>query len=97
MKDRNIICKFYQWHGQCEKGKKADLTGYCTHCSLYEKTLINQMSSYFIMQSDENKQKVEQLMENYPDLWLNEAMCELGLNKSDFTDTDYKYLTQTYR
>ena len=24
MKDRNIICKFYQWHGQCEKGKKAD-------------------------------------------------------------------------
>ena len=37
MKDRNIICKFYQWHGQCEKGKKADLTGYCTHCGLYEK------------------------------------------------------------
>lgn len=67
------------------------------HITRFDSPLINQMSSYFIMQSDENKQKVEQLMENYPDLWLNEAMCKLGLNKSDFTDIDYKYLTQTYR
>lgn len=39
MKDRNIICKFYERHGQCKKGKEADLSGYCVHCGLYEKKL----------------------------------------------------------
>ena len=37
MKDRNIICEHYIRHGECTKGKDADLYKVCQHCALYSK------------------------------------------------------------
>lgn len=36
MKDRVIICKYYTAHGECLKGKRANLSNVCQHCSKYE-------------------------------------------------------------
>lgn len=39
MKDRVIICKYYQWKGKCTKRKDgmADMNGYCQKCRAYVK------------------------------------------------------------
>ena len=35
-KDRITPCKFYICEGECEKGRKSELSGYCNHCKLYK-------------------------------------------------------------
>ena len=57
--------------------------------------LMTQALSYMIMQSNENKTKVEYLIDN--GMSFEDALNELGLNKSDFTDNDYKYLVDKTR
>ena len=57
--------------------------------------LIIQALSYMIMQSDENRTKVEYLIDN--GMSFEDALNELGLDKSDFTDNDYKYLVDKTR
>lgn len=32
---RETPCKFYIAHLQCQKGRKAEHTGYCQHCGKY--------------------------------------------------------------
>ena len=50
--------------------------------------LMTQALSYMIMQSDENRTKTEYLIDN--GMCFEDALNELGLDKSDFTDNDYK-------
>lgn len=50
---------------------------------------------YMIMQSDENRMKIEYLIDN--GMCFEDALNKLGLNKSDFTDNDYKYLVDKTR
>ena len=57
--------------------------------------LMTQALSYMIMQSDENRTKVEYLIDN--GISFEDALNELGLDKSDFTDNDYKYLVDKTR
>lgn len=35
-KDRIEPCKYYECFGQCNKGREADLHGYCQRCDKYE-------------------------------------------------------------
>ena len=51
---------------------------------------INQISNYYIMQSDENRQKIEYLIKL--GMTLEDALAETNLDRSDFTDLDYQYL-----
>ena len=39
MKDRVIVCRYYEYHGKCKKRKDgmADLNGYCQKCRAYLK------------------------------------------------------------
>ena len=57
--------------------------------------LMTQTLSYMIMQSDENRTKTEYLIDN--GMCFEDALNELGLDKSDFTDNDYKYLVDKMR
>ena len=57
--------------------------------------LITQALSYMIMQSNENKTKVEYLIDN--GMSFGDALNKLGLDKSDFTDNDYEYLVDKTR
>ena len=57
--------------------------------------LMTQALSYMIMQSDENRTKTEYLVDN--GMCFEDALNELGLDKSDFTDNDYKYLVDKTR
>ena len=57
--------------------------------------LMTQVLSYMIMQSDENRTKTEYLIDN--GMCFEDALNELGLDKSDFTDNDYKYLVDKTR
>ena len=57
--------------------------------------LMTQALSYMIMQSDENRTKIEYLINN--GMSFEDALNELGLDKSDFTDNDYKYLVDKTR
>ena len=57
--------------------------------------LMTQALNYMIMQSDENRTKTEYLIDN--GMCFEDALNELGLNKSDFTDNDYKYLVDKTR
>ena len=57
--------------------------------------LMTQALSYMIMQSDENRTKTEYLIDN--GMCFEDALNELGLDKSDFTDNDYKYLVDKTR
>ena len=57
--------------------------------------LMTQALSYMIMQSDENRTKTEYLIDN--GTCFEDALNELGLDKSDFTDNDYKYLVDKTR
>ena len=129
MKDRNIICEHYIRHGECSKGKEADLYKVCQHCALYSKKigakphrtdnrrrkldkiqrkerwrlamlfnfnndLINQAATYYVMQSEENADKVKRLYKNrvYEGLVPEEALPillkELNLQYSDITTSD---------
>ena len=56
---------------------------------------MTQALSYMIMQSDENRTKTEYLIDN--GMSFEDALNELGLDKSDFTDNDYKYLVDKTR
>ena len=57
--------------------------------------LMTQALSYMIMQSNENRTKTEYLIDN--GMCFEDALNELGLDKSDFTDNDYKYLVDKTR
>lgn len=57
--------------------------------------LMTQALNYMIMQSDENRTKTEYLIDN--GISFEDALNELGLDKSDFTDNDYKYLVDKTR
>ena len=57
--------------------------------------LMTQALNYMIMQSDENRIKTEYLIDN--GMSFEDALNELGLDKSDFTDNDYKYLVDKTR
>lgn len=35
MKDRILLCEYYECKGKCSKGKDADIKGYCQHCGEY--------------------------------------------------------------
>lgn len=48
--------------------------------------------NYFIMQSDMNRQKVEELAETVEYSSLHELLKFLNLSPLDFTDMDYKRL-----
>ena len=57
--------------------------------------LMTKSLSYMIMQSNENRTKTEHLIDN--GMCFEDALNELGLDKSDFTDNDYKYLVDKTR
>lgn len=37
MKDRNIVCKYYEFEGGCSRGRKGTFLKSCQTCRLYEK------------------------------------------------------------
>lgn len=58
---------------------------------------FNNGFDYFIMQSDENKQKVLEIAEANPIASLNSILRALNLNRRDFTDLDYHTLEREVR
>lgn len=56
MKDRNIICEFYIRHGECKKGKNADIIKTCQHCSFYSKKIGAKPH-----RTDNRRQKMEKI------------------------------------
>lgn len=58
---------------------------------------FNNGFDYFIMQSDENKQKVLEIAEANPMVSLSSILRALNLNRRDFTDLDYHTLEREVR
>ena len=58
---------------------------------------FNNGFDYFIMQSDENKQKVLEIAEANPMASLDSILRALNLNRRDFTDLDYLTLEKEVR
>lgn len=58
---------------------------------------FNNGFDYFIMQSDENKQKVLEVAEANPIASLNSILRALNLSRRDFTDLDYHTLEREVR
>lgn len=54
----------------------------------------NQVFDLFIITSDNNKQKVLNMKEQYPFLSIEDIFEKLEFKRSDFTDLDYKTLMQ---
>lgn len=54
----------------------------------------NQAFDLFIITSDNNKQKVLNMKEQYPFLSIEDIFEKLEFKRSDFTDLDYKTLMQ---
>lgn len=58
---------------------------------------FNNGFDYFIMQSDENKQKVLEIAETNPMVSLSSILRALNLSRRDFTDLDYHTLEREVR
>lgn len=58
---------------------------------------FNNGFDYFIMQSDENKQKVLEIAEVNPTVSLSSILRALNLSRHDFTDLDYHTLEREVR
>lgn len=58
---------------------------------------FNNGFDYFIMQSDENKQKVLEIAEANPRVSLSSILRALNLSRRDFTDLDYHTLEREVR
>ena len=35
-KDREVVCKYYEYEGKCKKGRKGTFRYYCQKCNKYE-------------------------------------------------------------
>lgn len=58
---------------------------------------FNNGFDYFIMQSDENKQKVLEIAEANSMVSLSSILRALNLSRRDFTDLDYHTLEREVR
>lgn len=56
MKDRNLICKYYERANQCSKGKGCTIWGEMQHCGLYKADLNSKP-----LRQDKRKNKLEKI------------------------------------
>lgn len=56
MKDRNLICKYYQKANSCSKGKGCTIWGKMQSCGLYNPDLNSKL-----LRKDKRKQKKEKI------------------------------------